>query len=86
VRNWARLVKGKVTFDRQAKPAAEFTPNDVDLIARAAGRVSDVAEIDSLAPGNARTAPVSVRDDPEYPRMEGEASTRLFTAHTPKAA
>ncbi len=27
VRNWSRLVKGKVTFDRQAKPATEFTPS-----------------------------------------------------------
>ncbi len=40
VRNWARLVKGKPSFDGQAKPVPEFTPNDVDLIAQAAGRVA----------------------------------------------
>ncbi len=75
VRNWARLVKGKPSFDRQAKPAPEFTPDEVDLIARAAGRVSDAVEIDSPAPGNAPTAPISVRDGPEYPQMEDGAST-----------
>ena len=32
VRNWARLVKGKVSFDRQANSAAEFAPDNVDLI------------------------------------------------------
>ena len=40
VRNWARLVKGKVTFDRQAEPAVDFAPDEVDLIARAAARVT----------------------------------------------
>ena len=60
VRNWARLVKGKVTFDRQAEPTTEFAPDEVDLIAQAAGRVSHAVEIDSPAPGNARTAAVSL--------------------------
>ncbi len=55
VRNWARLVKGKPSFDRQAKSAPEFTPDEVDLIAHAAGRVLEVAGTDSPAPGNART-------------------------------
>ena len=65
VRNWARMVKGKVTFDRQAKPALEFAPDEVGLIAQAAGWVSEVARIDSPGPGNAHTAPISVRDGPE---------------------
>ncbi len=43
VRNWARLVNWKVTFDRQAESAVDFAPDEVDLIARAAGRVSDAA-------------------------------------------
>ncbi len=67
VRNWARLVKGKVTFDRQAAPTTEFAPDEVDLITSAAGRVSDAVGIDSPAPGNARTAPISVRDGPRVP-------------------
>ena len=86
VRNWARLVKGKVTFDRQAAPTTEFAPDEVDLIAQAAGRVSDVAGIDSPAPGNARTAPISVRDGPEYPQMEVEASTRVLSARSSEPA
>ncbi len=65
VRNWARLVKGKLSFDRQAKSAVEFAPDEVDLIARAAGQVSDPAVIDSPAPGNGRTA----ASRPEPPRL-----------------
>ena len=86
VRNWARLVKGKVTFDRQAKPAAEFAPDEVNLIARAAGTVSDAAEIDSPAPGNARTAPISLSAGPNYPRGGEGACVGLSTAQTPEAA
>ncbi len=86
VRNWARLVNGKVTFDRQANPAAEFAPDEVDFIAHAAGRVSDSAEIDSPVPGNTRTAPISVPDGPNYPRGGEGASPGLSTAQRPEAA
>ncbi len=86
VRNWARLVRGKVNFDRQAKPATEFTPKEVELIARAAGRIFDAAGIDSPAAGNARPAPISVRDSPEYPQKEDGASTRVVAAQAPEAA
>ncbi len=41
VRNWARLVEGRVTFDRQAAPTTLFAPDEVDLIAQAAGRVRE---------------------------------------------
>ncbi len=81
VRNWARLVKGKVTFGRQAKPAVEFAPDEVDLIARAAGRVSDAAETDSPAPGNAHTAPISVRVGANYPCRGVGAPARGSSAH-----
>ncbi len=86
VRNWARLVKGKVTFDRQAKPATEFTPKEVELIARAAGRIFDAAGIDSPAAGNARPAPISVRDSPEYPQKDDRACAGVSTARKPEAA
>jgi hypothetical protein len=86
VRNWARLVNGKVTFDRQAKSAVEFAPDEVDLIARTAGRVSDAAEIDSPAPGNARTAAISPPDGPNYPREEDGTSTGVVAAQRPEAA
>ena len=86
VRNWARLVNWKVTFDRQAESAVDFAPDEVDLIARAAGRVSDAAEIDSPAPGNVRTAPISLTDGPDYPQKEDGPYTRVSGARTPEAA
>ncbi len=64
VRNWARLLKGKPSFDRQAKPAPEFTPDEVDLIAHAAGRVLEAAGTDSSAAGNAHTDATRPSDGP----------------------
>ncbi len=86
VRNWARLAKGKVTFDRQAKPATEFTPKEVELIARAAGRIFDAAGIDSPAAGNARTATTRPSDSPGCPQKVDGASTRVSAAQRPEAA
>ena len=86
VRNWARLVNGKVSFGRQAKPAAEFTPDEADLVARAAGRVSDAAEIDSPAPGNGRTATTRPSDGLPYLQGQDDASARVAAAHAPEAA
>ncbi len=86
VRNWARLVKGKVTFDRQAVPTTEFAPDEVDLITRAAGWVSDAVGIDSPAPGNARTAPISPSDGRTYAREEDGTSAGVVRAQTPEAA
>ncbi len=57
VRNWSRLGRGKVTFDRQAKPATEFTPKEVDLIARAAGRIFDAAGISGRSPTRCEARP-----------------------------
>ncbi len=86
VRNWARLVKGKFCFGRQAAPAVEFAPDEVDLIARAAGRVSDAAKIDSPAPGNARTAATCPPNGPTYPRERDRAPTAIVCARTSEAA
>ncbi len=86
VRNWARLVKGKVSFDRQAIPATEFAPDNVDLIARAAGRVSDAVEIDSPAPGNAHTGASRPPGGPNYPGGDDGPSARVSTARRPEAA
>ncbi len=55
VRNWARLVNGKPKFDKDAPSETNFSPHERDMIARAAGRVSDAAEIDSPRPDNARS-------------------------------
>ena len=86
VRNWARLVKGKPGFDRQANPAPEFAPNELGMIARAAGQVSDTAEIDSPAAGNARTATIRPSDGPDYPQERDGAPAGLSTAQRHEAA
>ncbi len=86
VRNWARLVKGKASFGRQAKPAVEFAPGEVDLIARAAGRVSDAAKIGSARPENARTAATRPSDGPDHPQERDGASAGNVGAHTSEAA
>ena len=83
VRNWARLVNGKPTFDRDAPSEVDFAPHERDLIARAAG---NVAEIDSARPENGRTAPVSPLDGPDYLRERDRACTGLSWPHTPEAA
>ena len=80
VRNWARMARGKPSFDRQAKPAPEFAPDEVDLIARAAGRVSDTAVIDSPALGNARTAATRPSGGPNHPQEQDGAPAGLSTA------
>ena len=86
VRNWARLVKGKPSFDRQAKPAPEFTPDEVDLIAHAAGRVLEAAGTDSPAPGNARTAATYPSDGPVYLQEQDGAPAGLSTIQRSEAA
>ena len=67
VRNWARIVKGKPKFNKDAPANADFSSQDRELIARAAGQVIDPAEIDSPAPDNARTARSRLPDDPRAP-------------------
>jgi hypothetical protein len=64
----------------------DFSPHERDLIARAAGRVSDAAETDSPAPGNAHTAPISVRVGANYPCRGVGAPARGSSAHPPEAA
>ncbi len=86
VRNWARLVKGKVSFGRQAKPAVDFASHERDLIARAAGQVSDAAKIDSPAPGNARTAASRPSTPADYLHDRDRARTGLSWPRTPEAA
>ncbi len=83
VRNWARLVKGKPKFDKDAPSDVDFSPNELDLIARAAG---NVAEIDSPRPDNGRTAPIAPLGGPTYPQQEDGACTRQSWPQIPGAA
>ncbi len=86
VRNWASIEtpNGKPMFRMQSRPDPDFTPEQRAAVAKAAGVVvsCDAVSRDTPTPGCAS----SPSDGPEYPQMEGEASTRLFTAHPPEAA
>ncbi len=82
VRNWARLVNGKPTFDRQAKPETDLAPDERELIARAAGTVTDLMESAPLAAGNGHTGATPPADRPEHPQDRGRAPARGPTALT----
>ena len=83
VRNWARLVNGKPSFDKDAPSEVDFSPHERDLIARAAG---SVVEIDSSRPDNGRTGATRPLGGPDYPQNEDGASTGVVAARTPEAA
>ncbi len=83
VRNWARLVKGKPRFDKDAPSEAGFSRGERELIAGWAG---SLAEIDSPRPAHGRTGATRPSDGPEHPRNGDGASTRVVTAHAPEAA
>ncbi len=86
VRNWARLVKGKPGFNRQARSEEEFTPEERAVIAQTAGTVTDLTERVSPSVAQACTARSHPTDGPEYHQGRDEPSTRVVTAHTPEAA
>ncbi len=86
VRNWARLVKGKPNFTRKSQPDPDFTPDERQAIARAAGTVVD---LDEIRPANGlwdAVCATSPSNGPDYPQKEDGASTRVVTARTPEAA
>ncbi len=86
VRNRARLVKGKPKFDRKALHDPVFTPAERNVVAEAAGRVTGTPQRVPSSGDNARTAPISLQDGPEYLRKDDVAPARISTAHTPEAA
>ena len=50
VRNWARLVKGKPTFNKEASSEVDFSPHERKMVEQAAGRVAQLSETDSARP------------------------------------
>ncbi len=83
VRNWARLVKGKPVFNKDAPAEMVFSPDERNLIARAAG---SAAKIGSARPENARTAATHPSDGPTYPQERDGASAGNVGPHTSEAA
>ena len=76
VRNWARLVKGKPTFGKDAPSETDFSSGERDMVAQAAGRVT---ETDSPRPENARTVrshPSELSSDSNPAAMAAAAASR----------
>ncbi len=76
VRNWARLVKDEPIFTKDAPPEADFSPETRNLVARAAGRVTDLDRGEPPQPENGRTARSHLLDGPEQPpELEGPSAS-----------
>ncbi len=86
VRNWARLVKAKISFDRRAKPEPEFTEAQRVAVGKAAGMVTDLGEKAQAGGGERAVCATRPQTAPEYPPMEGEASTRVLSARSSEPA
>ncbi len=85
VRNWARLVNGKSKFDRKAVPNPNFTSIERSVVAEAAGRVPDTPQRVPSSGDQARTVPISRKEDSEY-REKEVAPAPVSNTHTPEAA
>ncbi len=85
-RNWARLGKGKLSFERRAAPAADFAPDEKKAIALSAGVVTDLVGGVLPAVGEARTARSHPLDGPEHQSGPDGPSTGVVGARAPEAA
>ena len=56
VRNWARLVEGKLSFNKNAPWKADFSPHERNLIEQTAGTVTDASQKATPRSAQARTA------------------------------
>jgi hypothetical protein len=67
VRNYARIKKGCADFRLHTKAAPTFTPDDAQMVAKAAGQVSDLAHKGPARSGFDHTARSRVPEPPRYP-------------------
>ncbi len=86
VRNWARLVKGKVTFERKTAPEPDFTPAEREIVTRAAGTVAGLPQRVPSSGGLAAVCATRPSDGPEHPQERDRAPAAVIRPHTPKAA
>lgn len=86
VRNWARLVNGKPTFERKAAPGPDFTPAEREIVARAAGTVVGLPQRVPSSGGLAAVCVSPASGGPEHPREKDGPSTAFAAAHGPEAA
>ncbi len=78
VRNWARLVNDKLSFDKDAPSNPDFTPVE-RMIARAARKTPS-------RPGEARAASSHPSEGSEHPQGKVDASAGVAGPHTSVAA
>ena len=86
VRNWALISNGRPMFMKDAKPDPNFTPQERESTARAAGQVVELTEKDSSRPYNARTGATRLSDGPDCSQGRVRAPAALVGAHRPNAA
>ncbi len=86
VRNWARLVKGKVTFERKTAPEPDFTPAEREIVTRAAGTVAGLPQRVPSSGGLAAVCTTRPSDGPEHPQGQDDASAGVVGPQTPVAA
>ncbi len=86
VRSWAYLVREQPNFTRKAQPDPDFTPDERQVIAQAAGTVID---LDETRPASGLPGAVCVTrpaDGPEYPQERDRAPAALVIAPRRKVA
>ncbi len=86
VRNWSRLVKGKPNFTRKARSDPDFTPDERQVIAQAAGKVVDFDETRPASGLSGAVCATHSSGGPDHQPERERASTRVSTARTPEAA
>ena len=70
-------------FGKDAPCETDFSSGEREMVAQAAGRVT---ETDSPRPENARTAATHPADGPEHPQGQDDASAGILGPQTPVAA
>ncbi len=86
VRNWARLVNGKPTFERKTAPEPDFTPAEREIVTRAAGTVAGLPQRVPSSGGLAAVCATRPSDGPEHPQERDRAPAAVIRPHAPKAA
>ena len=86
VRNWARLVKAKISFDRKAKPEPEFTEEQRVAVGKAAGMVTDLGQKAQAGGGERAVCATRPSDGPDCRQGRDRAPAALVGAHRPNAA
>ena len=81
VRNWSYLAKGKPNLTRKAQPDPDFTPDERQVIAQAAGTVVD---LDETRPASGLSGAACATHPSDGPGPPAGARTRLYArCHRP---